>query len=234
MLAQLSENHFDKGIYKMKKLVLLIACALLVSAPCSYAIDAVGSAFGALSTANTLGMGNGNFGLSVGLADATTFAGSFNYGLSTHTDGRIKLGLFDPDRGDTELALGADFKYQIVSMNDAGNGGPFDMAVGAFFEYFKYGYRVDLFDFSADVFMLGGQFIGSYPVKLESGTTLTPYGRFNVRLENVDGPVDSENELQFGFNGGVHWQVTANVGLFGEFQLDGNDGIFLGMELGAL
>lgn len=209
----------------MRKLLLLTACVFLISAPGTFSYDAAGSAFGALSTAGTLGMGHGNFGLAVGMADATSFIGSFNYGLSTHTDGRIKLALYDPDGGDTELALGADFKYQIISVGGVSNG-PFDMAVGGFGEYFSYGV--------VDVWMIGGQFIGSYPVKLEAGTTLTPYGRFNARLENIDTPFGSESELKFGLNGGVHWQVTADVGLFGEFQIDGNDGIFLGVELGAL
>ncbi|UCD64992.1 MAG: hypothetical protein JSW34_06055 [Candidatus Zixiibacteriota bacterium] len=210
----------------MKRLLIIAVCAALVFASQSFA-DAAGSAFGALSTAGTLGMGNGNFGLSVGLADATSFAGSFSYGLSAHTDGRIKLGLYDPDGGDTEIAIGADFKYQLISVGGVSNG-PFDMAVGAFGEFFQAG--------AADVFLLGGQFLGSYPVKLQRGGTLTPYGRFNIRLESISIDVidQSDTELEIGLNGGVEWTVTADIALFGEFQIDGNDGVFFGVEFGAL
>ncbi len=211
----------------MKKVLTLVVGILLLISVNSFAFDAAGSAFGGLSTAGTLGMGTGNFGLAVGIADATSFAGYFNYGLSAHTDGRIKVGLIDYDGGDTELALGADFKYQIVSVNGASSG-PFDMAVGGFGEYY------DIGGFS--VFQLGGQFIGSYPVKLQQGGILTPYGRLNIRVEKIDwdGPSDSDSNLEIGFNGGVHWQVNSSIGFFGEFQIDGNDGLFLGIEFGAL
>lgn len=204
----------------MKKIVVLTICATFIFVSSSFGADAIGSMFGALSTANTLGMGKGNFGLAVGLADATSFTGSFNYGLSTHTDGRIKLGLFDAGGGaDTELALGADFKYQLISVSGVSNG-PFDMALGGFFEYLG----------GADAVLVGGQIIGSYPVVLEQGGTLTPYGRFNVRLESYS----SESELELGLNGGVEWKLNSDVSLFGEFQIDGNDGVFFGIEFGAL
>lgn len=211
----------------MKKVLVVVGSILLLSSGSSFGFDARGSAFGGLSTASTLGMGTGNFGLAVGLADATSFSGYFNYGLSAHTDGRIKIGLIDYDGADTELALGADFKYQIVSVDGAGSG-PFDMAVGGFGEYYDVG------PFS--VVQLGGHYTGSYPVRLKSGGTLTPYGRFNVRVEIVDYDVfdESDSNLEIGLNAGVHWQVNRNIGFFGEFQIDGNDGLFLGIEFGAL
>ena len=159
----------------MKRILLVTVCLVALLVPSSFARDAFGSAFGALSTAGTVGMGHGDFGFAIGLADATSFTGSFNYGLSTHMDGRIKLGFIDPDGGDTELALGVDFKYQLVSVDGISNG-PFDMAIGGLGEYYSFG--------SVSVFQLGGHYTGSYPVKLQSGGTLTPYGRFNVRMES--------------------------------------------------
>lgn len=196
-------------------------------APASFARDAFGTVFGAMSTASTLGMGQGNFGLGLGLADnARSFIGSFNYGLSAHMDGRIKLALVDPDGdSDTELGLGADFKYQIVSVGGISNG-PFDMAVGGFFELYGWG--------PLSIIQLGGHYTGSYPVKLESGGTLTPYGRFNARMEIIDYDDGSESNLEIGLNAGVHWQVNNDIAFFGEFQFDGNDGVFLGIEFGAL
>jgi opacity protein-like surface antigen len=210
----------------MKRIFLVSVCLLLLATSASFADSAAGSAFGALATAGTQGMGHGSFGFAVGLADATSFTGSFMYGLSANTDGRIKVGLIDNDGGDTELTIGADFKYQIVTVGGVSKG-PFDMAVGGLFEYADYG--------GVSVVQLGGQYIGSYPVRLESGGTLTPYGRFNIRVEFVDSDLGgSESNLEIGVNGGVYWKVNSSLGLFGEFQIDGNDGIFLGLDLSAL
>jgi len=212
----------------MKKAIFVVIGIVLVFSASSYARDAAGSAFGAMSTAGTLGMGEGNFGLGIGLADQTSFWGSFNYGLSDHMDGRIKVGLIDTDGDDTELAIGADFKYQIVSVTGVSNG-PFDMAIGGLFEYFDLG--------GVSVVQLGGHYTGSYPIKLESGGTLTPYGRFNARVEmiNYDSDlIDDDSNLEIGINGGVQWQINSSISLFGEFQFDGNDGLFLGIDFGAL
>ncbi len=214
----------------MKRTLLVAVCILALLVPSSFSRDALGSAFGALGTAGTVGMGHGDFGFAVGLADATSFTGSFNYGLSSHMDGRIKLGLIDSDFGDTELAIGADFKYQIISVDGLSNG-PFDMAIGGLVEYYSFGS-------SSSVFQIGGHYTGSYPVKLTSGGTLTPYGRFNVRIEawSWDARIidDSGTDLQIGLNGGVHWQLNSSLGFYGEFQIDGNDGIFLGIDLSTL
>lgn len=211
----------------MKKAVISVLSLLLLMSSSSLAISAAGSSFGSLSTARTLGMGTGNFGLSVGLADRTSVAGTLTYGLSAHTDGRIKLGLVDSDISDTELMLGADFKYQLISVEGIKNG-PFDMAAGGFFEYLDLGW------FS--VLQVGAQFIGSYPFKLQNKTTLSPYGRFNVRLESIspDGPADSETNLEIGLNGGVEWRISNTMGLYGEFQIDGNDGVFFGIDFNIM
>jgi hypothetical protein len=209
----------------MKKTLITVVCLAVLAVPGAVHADAAGSAFGALSTASTVGMGHGNFGFGIGIADATSFTGSFNYGLSEHMDGRLKLGFIDYDAGDTEIALGADFKYQMVSMTGVSNG-PFDMAIGGLFEYYKVG--------SLSIVQLGGHYTGSYPVKLQSGGTLTPYGRFNVRMESYSANGSSDTELEIGLNGGVHWAFNSTLGFYGEFQLDGNDGIFLGLDFSAL
>ncbi|UCG62280.1 MAG: hypothetical protein JSV52_03075 [Candidatus Zixiibacteriota bacterium] len=207
----------------MKKTLIAVACLIVMLASSAYA-DAAGSAFGALSTAGTAGMGHGSFGFAIGLADATSFTGTFNYGLSQHMDGRLKLGFIDPDAGDMEIALGADFKYQLVSVTGASKG-PFDMAIGGFLEYYGIG--------DISILQLGGHYTGSYPVQLESGGTLTPYGRFSVRMESLSNG-GSETNLEIGINGGVHWAITGTLGFFGEFQIDGNDGVFFGIDLSAL
>lgn len=213
----------------MKKLIIITIALVTMTATNAPAITAFGSSFGNLATAKAIGQGNGVFGVGVGIADAKSVVGWFNYGLSEYIDGRLKLGLVDTDASDTEIAFGADFKYQFWSVNGT-VANPLDMAVGGFLEYADYG--------GLSALQVGGQLIGSYPFVLQNGTVLSPYGRFNIRLEdwNSDNKNDkaSDSELEFGLNGGVAWQVTATIKVYGEFQIDGNDGIFLGIDFGVL
>ena len=89
--------------------------------------------FGSLATANTIGMGNGNFMGVLGTGDITTFGGIFTYGMSENTDGRVKLGLIDGSGGaDATLMFAADFKYNFISIDSSLQNGPFDMALGGF------------------------------------------------------------------------------------------------------
>jgi hypothetical protein len=213
----------------MKKLIVITIALVTMTATNAPAITAFGSSFGNLATAKAMGQGNGVFGFGVGIADAKSVVGWFNYGLSEYIDGRLKLGLVDTDASDAEIAFGADFKYQFWSVNGA-VANPLDMAVGGFLEYTDYG--------GLSALQVGGQLIGSYPFRLQNGTTLSPYGRFNIRLEdwNSDykGDKASDSELEFGLNGGVAWQVTSTINVYGEFQIDGNDGIFLGIDFSVL
>ena len=212
----------------MKKTITVLLVVALVSAS-SVSADSFGSGFGSLQIATTSGMGSGHLMGVLGLADATSFGGIFTYGLSKNTDGRIKLGLFDGNGGSgTDLFFGADFKYNFISKSELQNG-PFDMAGGGFFEYYDSDY--------VSVWSIGGQYIGSYPIEMENKSMLTPYGRVNVRIEsvtvdfNTPGLSDySESNLEVGLNAGVKWGVNQNFDLYGEFQLDGNDGIFFGID----
>jgi len=209
----------------MKKFICVAVLMLVLSASSVMGIEAAGTAFGTTTTAKVIGVGNGNFGLVAGIADATSFGGTFTYGMSEYFDGRFKLGLVS-DNDNTDIVFGADLKYQIWSVADASSK-PFDMALGGLFEYM-----------SGDHFSIlhvGGFVLGSYPVKLNSGNFLTPYGRFNLRLENfsADGS-DSESELEFGINGGISFDLTKNMTAYGEFQIDGNDGVFFGLDFRIL
>jgi len=212
----------------MKKLIVITIALVTLTATNSMAISAFGSSFGNLATAKAMGQGKGAFGVGVGIADAKSVIGWFNYGLSEYVDGRMKLGLVDAD-DDAEITFGADFKYQFWSVNGAVTN-PLDMAVGGFLEYVDYG--------PVSALQVGGQLIGSYPFRLQNGTTLSPYGRFNIRLEDWNSEYRdvkaSDSELEFGLNGGVAWQVSPTVNVYGEFQIDGNDGIFLGIDFSVL
>lgn len=215
---------------KMKFVALMIMFSLVCGS--SYAISAHGSAFGNLTSATAVGQGRGSFGFGVGIADATSFVGSFTFGLSEYTDGRVKLGLIDSDGADTEFTIGADFKWQYWSYGP-NTSHPFDMAVGAFFEFVDYNF--------ISVVQVGGHLIGSYPFHLKNGGTLAPYARINARLESFswDTPPgftgdDSESNLELGLNGGVQWIMTSTVTFYGEFQVDGNEGVFLGVDFNVM
>ena len=74
----------------------------------------VGSAFGTQATAQSLGQRVGYFGLGVGVADYTSVVGTFDYGLSNYTTGRLKLGFTDSgDNADMALSMGAEVRWQI-------------------------------------------------------------------------------------------------------------------------
>lgn len=216
----------------MKKLIVITIALFTLAATNTLAKSAFGSSFGNLATAKAMGQGKGALGVGVGIADAKSVVGWFNYGLSEYVDGRMKLGLVDAG-DDAEITFGADFKYQFWSVSGA-VANPLDMAAGGFLEYADYG--------GVSALQVGGQLIGSYPFTLQSGTTLSPYGRFNIRLEKRSWDVNyrgfgssgSDSELEFGLNGGVAWQVSPTVNVYGEFQIDGNDGIFLGIDFSVL
>lgn len=217
----------------MKKIIVSTIAFIVLAATNVSAINAHGSAFGNFAVAKSIGQGKGAFGVGVGIADATSVVGWFSYGLSEYIDGRLKLGLIDADEGDTEITFGADFKYQFWSVIGA-VANPLDMALGGFLEYVDYG--------PISAFQVGGQVVGSYPLKLNNGTTLSPYGRFNMRLEKCSwgakykgfSASGSDSDLEFGLNGGVAWEVSPTINVYGEFQIDGNDGIFLGIDFGVL
>ena len=103
----------------MRKICLSTVLLVLLFSVSSFAVDAVGSMFGTLSTAQALGQARGDLGGGVGIADATSFFGTFTYGLSQYMDGRIQAGMYDfGDGADAEFAFGADLKYQVWNVDD--------------------------------------------------------------------------------------------------------------------
>ena len=211
----------------MKKIFISVFLAILIMATSSFAIDALGSGFGCLTTAKSHEQGTGDLGFAIGLGDnATSFAGSLKYGLSSYTDGRIKIGMFDPDYGDAGFMIGGDFFYQMFSVQENPDR-PFDMAPGGFFEYIDFE--------GGSVFEIGAQVVGSYDFEMSSGRLLIPYARFNMRMESISADGGGSNsELKFGVNGGVCFELSELIKLYGEFQLDGNDGVFFGLDYNVL
>ena len=214
----------------MKKAAIILVTVLMAGVAYVDGLDAYGSAIGTVSKAQVIGQGAGDIGLAVGAADMTSFVGFFAYGMSESSEGRVKLGIAD-DRGvDATVTFGLDFHYQMLDFNSAVQQDPLDLSLGGFLEY------VD-FD-GLSVFQIGADLLGSIPFGLSNATTLTPYGRFNVRLErykiDVLGVSDSESELKFGLSLGTCWDMSENFGLYGEFQFDGNDGLFAGLRYRVL
>ena len=202
----------------MKKTFLIFALSLFIL---SASVSAGG--FGSLATARTIGMANGNFMGVLGVGDYTSFGGVFTYGLSDNTDGRLKLGLIDGQGGsDAVLMFAADFKYNFITADSVLHNGPFDMALGGFFEYYDYE--------SGSLSAFGGQYIGSYPLRMSNGSILSPYGRLNVRIESFA----SNSDLEIGLNGGVKWTLNKNIDLYGELELDNTTNFFFGLDFNVL
>ncbi|MFH1687835.1 MAG: hypothetical protein ABIE70_09990 [bacterium] len=199
----------------MKRLVWISTAIVLVYGAVAVARPSAGSSFGCLTTARTLTTGVGQAGLGVGLGignrHRNSVSGSLGYGLFDYIDGTIKLGFSDADK--VRAAVGVELKYQFLNAGPALDD-PFDLAVGAFGEYLD------------DIFQLGVCLTGSKTFALGSVRLLTPYARFNTRIENDSG----KSEIEVGLHGGVEWGITENISVFGELQIDGRDGIFLGLK----
>ena len=214
----------------MKKFVLAVGLVCLASTQVQ--AEAFGSVFGNLSSARTIGNGMGDFGGGVGIADGTSVFGRFTYGTSQYSELRLKLGIIDDEGIDAQIAVGADFQYHFLEVTRDQQGRtttPFDLATGGLFEW------VDL-EF-VSVFQIGTFLVGSHPFQLQNGGVLSPYARLNVRLESKSFDtdfIDDQTDLEFGVHGGVEWQVNDVIDLYGEFQIDGNDGVFLGIDFSVM
>ncbi|UCD16877.1 MAG: hypothetical protein JSV44_10525 [Candidatus Zixiibacteriota bacterium] len=214
----------------MKLFVALVALPALMFSV-SHAKGAIGLVSGNLTTADACGFGVGYIGGFAGIADeGTSIFGGLTYGFSDYTEGRVKIGFFDPDvRGaDPKIMVALDFKYEFMDYYDRLRKNPFDLAFGGFMEFvdFEYG----------SVLGLGGSIIGSIPYRFQSGHRLIPYARLNLRLERVSydaADFDDESDFRVGLNLGTKYEVSDNLGLYGEFQLDGNAGLFLGLDFRA-
>ena len=217
----------------MKKLILITGLVLVTVAGSSVLAD-VGSAFGTQATAQSLGQRVGYFGLGVGIADYTSVVGTFDYGLSNYTTGRLKLGFTDSgDNADMALSMGAEVRWQIWQAGGV-NKRPVDLAVGPMIEYFKIGQRVQSVSTDISVFQFGAFVLGSHGFMTSGGKMLTPYAKLNVRNENVKVEIQnvsaSASDLRVGFGTGVSYQMSNSMNLYGELQFDGNNGFFMGVD----
>jgi hypothetical protein len=235
----------------MKKLTFLTAFLAVALAGASVKAD-VGSAFGTQATAESIGHRVGYFGVGVGIADFTSVVGTFDYGLSKYTTGRLKLGFTDDgDNADMAISMGAELRWQLwragvstgpakgktagTNKNAGTHHRPIDLAVGPMIEYFKIGSQIGTTSYDLSVFQFGGFVMGSKGLITSGGKVITPYAKLNVRLEDtnyeVTGlPAQDESDLRVGLGTGVAYQLSPTMNLYGEFQFDGNNGFFMGVD----
>ena len=234
----------------MKKIILTVAMLALVFSA-QPVLAGSGSVFGTQSTAVALGQGNANGGVTLGLADITSFVGTFDYGMSKFTTFRMKLGFADANNADLAITLGGEVRWQVWSIAPSYSGKgkkagkrnlskkadqkPFYLSIGVMTEYLSIDKKTGLLTSSSfSVFQFGGFLLGSHSFVTNGGKMITPYGRFNVRLEDtnveVNGVKVSNSDIEIGFNTGVSYQFTNAMNIYGEFQMDGNDGLFIGID----
>jgi len=207
----------------MVSLVLLFGVFSTASAAKS-----IGLATGNLTTADAAEYGVGYVGGFVGFGDeAAAVFGSITYGISEYTEGRVKFGFSDRDAPDTDpqFLFGLDVKYELMDYYDKLRKNPFDLATGGFIEYVNYE--------GFSTVELGGNLIGSLPFRFESGQRLIPYSRINLRWERYSSGGESDSYFRGGLNIGTKFELNSDFGFYGEIQIDGNTGVFGGLEMRA-
>jgi len=179
---------------------------------------------GQLSTASTTPEGTSKTGVYAGIYDhAIGLLGQYRYGVGAYTDIGFKLGVLDLDRGlndNAGLDFAFDFKYKVMekSLRD-----PFDLSLGGLGEVLVVN------DFN--IFSVGANAIGSYPVKLHNGRILEPYGRLNLRFQRVGvSGGHSNTDLEIGLNMGASFELNRTTKAIAELQFDDPFAFFLGVD----
>jgi len=184
---------------------------------------------GQLSTAKTVKegglLGGGYFGV---YEDAFSIFGQMRYGFMADFDGGIKLGLLNLDPGGgfgeskTGIILAGDAKYQLLKREAKD---PVDCSFGLGMEY------LSISDYS--IFSFGGNLIGSYDFVLESKKVITPYGRLNLRAQRAEVTIaglEGDTDFKVAFCLGTEIQLTPELSMIAELQIDDNVGIIGGVS----
>jgi hypothetical protein len=202
----------------MKNTFLIITAFILITAALSF-----GQFTGQLGTAATVAKNTGRGLANIGIYDqALGLFGEYRYGLGGYTDGALKIGFVDFD-GSTEsgLILGGDLKYQVMEMRIKD---PIDLSVGGQFESMVFT--------SENFFTLGPFVVGSYPIRLNSGKNLTPYGKLVFRMKWYDAGRTTRSEFDLGFNAGANLELNKTTSVSAEFQFHDPVGFLMGMSFG--
>ncbi|MCK5127776.1 MAG: hypothetical protein KAR42_16085 [candidate division Zixibacteria bacterium] len=217
---------------KQIRIIIVLLAVVLFSSSVSAQL------LGQMAPASNLDAGASNIGSYLILAEhATGVVGSYRYGFSSDIEGRARLGFIDPDGGDMSVLVGADLKYLLWNARPAAqqskDGYPFTFSLGTGFEYSKLGY--------AKYLGIYGAAIGSFPIRLQNGHSIEPYGRLSLRMQRVS--VDSYNfggqsfgggsdtKLKIGANIGAEFHVIDLTSFTAEIQIDDDFAFMFGIEL---
>ena len=179
-----------------------------------------------LSGAGTVLKGSSVGGGYVGIYDgAFGILGQYRRGIGGYTDIGGKLGIIDLDsdseEGNVGFLMGIDSKYQVMEVRIMD---PIDLSIGGAFEFAAFDHLKSL--------VVGGYAVGSYPVTLKNGRTLSPYGRLIMGFNRGDpDPGPSNTEFDLGLNMGVTMELSSSTRALAEIQIDDNTAAFLmGLE----
>jgi len=188
----------------------LAACLLLV--PTSVSAQFLGQ----VSTARPTDRGANDIGGFLGLYDnAMSVFGQYRHGISNAADFGFVAGFIDPNGSDARLALGGDIKFQLL---DDQRSDPFDLALDS---------RLALIDYPGSLlFSLGESVVISHDFQMSEGSVLAPYGAVNLRLDHVY----SESNLEIAAAGGVKWEVSDLMDVFGELVIEDDLGLVMGLN----
>ena len=177
---------------------------------------------GQLTPAPTITKGTMQGTANVGLYDGSiSLLGHLRYGIGGYTDLGLRGGFVDFSEGrsdESALLLGGDIKYQVLELRIRD---PLDLSVGGMTE--------TMLGTPGDYITVGGSVIGSYPVKLNSGKNLTPYGRLLLRLTWIEGGGD---DFDPAFTAGANFELGRTTSLSAEFQFDDPFGFLVGINFG--
>ncbi len=178
---------------------------------------------GQLTPAETVYKGSSIGGVYAGIYEsAIGILGQYRYGVGGYTDVGAMLGFVDIDHASGGVVFNFDAKYQVMEMRIQD---PIDLSVGGLFGF-------SIFD-HVNTISFGGTVTGSYPFKMRNGRTMTPYGRFILRIDRED--IDhhgSDTNFQIGFNLGGSLQLSSSTRAVAELQFDDVMGFYMGLDFG--
>jgi hypothetical protein len=202
----------------MKKNTLIIAAVIFFMTSLSFA-QFTGQLAPAVTVAKNTSRGMANIGVYDG---ALGLFGEYRYGIGGYTDAAAKIGFVDFDgTSETGMIIGGDLKYQVMELRIKD---PIDLSVGGQFESMVF--------IPGNFFTIGPYVVGSYPVKLNSGKHITPYGKLIFRMKWYDAGRETKSEFNLGFNTGATLELNSNTSVSAEFQFHDPVGFLMGMSFG--
>jgi hypothetical protein len=210
-----------KGDCALRKLKVILTVGLLISAS-----SASAQYLGQMSPGSTLDPNTGKLGgYAIMHEDATAAVGSVRYGFSDGFEGRLRLGIIDPDGpADVQFIFGGDFKYRLWKYKQSNN--PFDFSFCGALEYAGLDY--------SNVLGLGGGVVGSIPINFRNNTSLEPYVGLHLRYQHtsVEGG-DGKSDLKAGLNLGAAFAATRYVDFTAELQIESEVAFMIGVDFAA-